>query len=131
MRKAEQPLAPGADKLAVAIEDDDRVRLVAIETVNTVFRIDRDRARFHVEPFGRALPIFVHLVGVFAAADDRIHWRSPLFYGCQTLACAAPQSHSIWKIRAAVSPRIARLSARVSGVASTTAQGSRSPMPKG
>src|SRR6266550_316649 len=80
MRKAEQPLAPGADKLAVAIEDDDRVRLVAIETVNTVFRIDRDRARFHVEPFGRALPIFVHLIGVFAAADDRIHWRSPLFY---------------------------------------------------
>src|SRR5439155_23578862 len=81
MRKAEQPLAPGADKLAVAIEDDDRVRLVAIETVNTVFLIYRDRARFHVEPFGRALPIFVHPVGVFAAADDRIHWRSPLFYG--------------------------------------------------
>src|SRR6266550_806935 len=23
----------------------------------------------------------VHLVGVFAVADDRIHWRSPLFYG--------------------------------------------------
>src|SRR5438270_10951242 len=81
MRKAEQPLAPGADEIAVAIEDDDRVRLVAIETVNTVLRIDRDRARFHVEPFGRALPIFVHLVGVFAVADDRIHWRSPLFYG--------------------------------------------------
>src|SRR5437763_10415374 len=81
MRKAEQPLTPGADKLAVAIEDDDRVRRVAIETVNTVFRIDRHRACFHVEPFGRALPIFVHLVGVFAAADDRIHWRSPLFYG--------------------------------------------------
>src|SRR4029077_8218556 len=59
MRKAEQPLAPGADKLAVAIEDHDGVRIISIEAVDPVLGIDRNRARFHLQPLGWALPILV------------------------------------------------------------------------
>jgi hypothetical protein len=81
MREAEQPFAPGPDEIAVPVEDHDRMCVVAIEAVDPVFGIDRDRARLHLQPLRRTLPVFVHLVGVFALADDRIH-GVPLYQLC-------------------------------------------------
>src|SRR6266496_527096 len=54
------------------------MRIVAIEAVDPVLRVDRDRSGLDLKPLGRLLPLLVHPIGVFAAADDRFHVSTPL-----------------------------------------------------
>src|SRR5258707_11550949 len=96
VRKAEQPLTPGADEIAVAGEDHHRVRVIAIEAVDPVLGIDRQRRRLQLQPFRNALPLLIDLVGVFAAADDRVHRFPLVHFGC--LAVMVTRSRQTLKI---------------------------------
>src|SRR5712691_13267954 len=53
------------------------MRVIAIEAIDPILRVDRYRAGLDLEPLRRLLPLLVHPVGVFAAADDRFHLRLP------------------------------------------------------
>src|SRR5437016_5184271 len=56
---------------------------VAIEAVHPVLRVDGNRASPHLHAFRRTRPILVHFVGIFAAADDRIHrFPFPFYQPC-------------------------------------------------
>src|SRR5208282_601477 len=77
VRKLEQPGSPGADTIAVAIEDHDRMVLVAVEAIDAVSRVDRDRAGPDLDMFGRVLPIPMDPVAVLALADDLFHRSLP------------------------------------------------------
>src|SRR6516162_2713780 len=73
VRKGEQCRSRGRQKIAVAIEDYDRVLGVAVEAVDPVLRIDRNSAGANIESGRRPLPFLVDPIGIFAAADDRFH----------------------------------------------------------
>ena len=73
VRELEQAGAPRRQEIAVAVEDDDRMLGVAVEAVDPVLRVDRHRAGPHLDMRRRALPVLIDPIGVFAAADDRIH----------------------------------------------------------
>ena len=70
------PIMIYLDKLAVAVEDDDRVLLVAVEAEHPVLRVDRDRAGPHLDALRRLLPVPIDPIPVIAAADDLSH-RTP------------------------------------------------------
>ncbi len=70
VRKAEQSGTPGTFEVSVAIEDHHRMFVGAIETKHPIARIDRDRGGLHVDARRHPSPVFVDVVGVFAAADD-------------------------------------------------------------
>ena len=78
MRELEHSRAPGRDKIAVAIEHDNRMLGDAIKAVHLVLRTDGNRGWFHVHPSRGVRPILPHLVGVLPAANDRFHCSSSL-----------------------------------------------------
>ena len=62
VRPIENAVAPGAQKVTVAVEDDDRM-LAARETVDLIFPIDCDRRDFVKIPVaGQFAPSFNHFV---------------------------------------------------------------------
>ena len=77
VRARENPLAPGTQEIAVAVEHDHRM-LAAIEHVDIVVAVDADRADFLERPAGWQLrPVLDRLVGVVAAAHCH-HLPPPL-----------------------------------------------------
>ena len=77
VRPAEDTLAPGAQQIALGIEDRDRV-LAAIEGVDPVLAIDAARRAVTEGDFLRHLrPILVDLEGVLAASELNRHAPLP------------------------------------------------------
>jgi hypothetical protein len=73
----EHPFAPGAQQIALGIEDRDRM-LAAIEGVDPVLAVDADRRTVTQRDFLRHLrPILVDLEGVLAASELNRHASSP------------------------------------------------------
>ena len=77
MRAREQPLTPGAQEIAFAVEHHHRM-LAAIEHIDVVLLVDAHRADFVQRPSRRHLrPVVDLLVTVVAAADDDGHGFPP------------------------------------------------------
>ena len=74
---AEQTLAPGAQKIALAVKDDYRV-LAAVEDIDVVLRVNRHPGHIDELPAGRKFfPIFHRGKEQHATTDDGGHRRSP------------------------------------------------------
>ena len=68
MRPLENAVAPGAKKVAVAVEDDHRM-LAARKTINLILAIDSDRRHFMKSPIaGQFSPSFDHFITELAAS---------------------------------------------------------------
>ena len=77
VRALENPVAPGAQKIAIAVEDDHRM-LAAGKTVNLILLIDRHRGNFVKRPFvGQLAPAFDHFVTIIAASEYDAHYHPP------------------------------------------------------
>jgi hypothetical protein len=77
MRAVEQAFAPARDEIALAVEHHHRVG-AAIEDIDAVFAVDRDRGDVGEVPALRQLrPILHHAVAVFARAENGRHVSSP------------------------------------------------------
>jgi hypothetical protein len=71
------PLAPGAQKIAVAVENHHRV-LAAIEDIDIVVPVDADAADLLERPaIGQFRPIGIDTVFEFAAPDNHLASPSP------------------------------------------------------
>ena len=80
VRPFENPVAPRAQKIAVAVEDDDRM-LAPRETVDLIFRIDCDRGDFVKVPIaGQPTPIFHHFVAIVTASYNDTHNNTLLMH---------------------------------------------------
>src|SRR5262249_54029705 len=70
VRARERALPPGPDEVALAVEDDHRV-LAAVEAVDAVLAIDRDRGDVLELPSFRQLrPVLDHAVAVLAGTEN-------------------------------------------------------------
>src|SRR6266849_6763093 len=77
MRAIEQALAPARDKIALAVEHHHRMG-AAIEDVDTVLAVDRDRGDIAEIPAVRQLrPILHHAVAMLARAENGRHVFPP------------------------------------------------------
>ena len=71
VRAREQPLAPALDEAAVAVQHHHRV-LAAIEHVDAVLAVDRDRADVgQIPAVGQLRPVFDHAIAMLARAQNR------------------------------------------------------------
>ena len=73
----ENARTPGEKKFSPAIENDNRMIGAAIEAINAIESVNRDRGRFHVHTDGHMRPVLMHLVCILSGAYDRFHRLLP------------------------------------------------------
>src|SRR5882757_2032176 len=77
VRAAEQPFAPALDEIAVAIKHHHRVG-AAIEQIDSVFAVDRDRSDVgQVPAVGKLGPVLDHTIAMLARAKNDRHAFPP------------------------------------------------------
>jgi hypothetical protein len=68
MRSLENAIAPSAEKVAIAVKNNDRM-LAARETVNLILSVNGDGCHFMESPsVGQRAPVFDHFVPVITAS---------------------------------------------------------------
>ena len=77
MGEPEDARTPGEQKFSRAIENDNGMIGAAIETIDAIVGVNRDRGGFHVHSDGHMRPVLVHLVRVLSGANDRFHRLLP------------------------------------------------------